>query len=200
MKRIWLMIAAALLILVIAGGFGYRYFVLHKSFGPNALQPQSSAVPGVAGGGSASVSPEAEPDQSVPQGSDLSPDDFKLAGFRPFDQRTDVEKALGRPEKVETTNNGWLLETLYYNDVNMTFYLGGAVSITATSPKYPSARGIRVGDPVEKVFQAYGSNYTTWKGGPDGTITYSRDENSAITFDVKQNKITGITSINYPAD
>lgn len=64
---------------------------------------------------------------------------------------------------------------------------GNILSITMTTNLYPTARDIRVGDPVEKVFKAYGKVEEE-----KGKYTYSKDL-SFIEFTVSGGKVSQIT-------
>lgn len=133
--------------------------------------------------------------------------DFLIGGFGMDATAEQIENLFGEPLEVKRSS-----ETSYHNpDYNMYFERwifpdieiefitneakgkpapetpGSILNISATSNLYPTHRKIRVGDPLEKVFKAYGKAKLE-----DGVYTYSQDL-SYIEFSVSNGKVLKIT-------
>lgn len=92
--------------------------------------------------------------------SEVGLDDLKLAGVNVYDPEDRVRCVLGQPSKTENIVHGNMSKEgnkLYYQGVIVELLKGtGVARITSDSAEYPTARGLRVGDPVEKVYELYG--------------------------------------------
>ena len=87
-------------------------------------------------------------------------DDLKLAGIKVYDPEERVKSVLGKPLKTETifidsvNREG---SRLYYDNVIVEILdKTGVIRITTDSADYSTVRGLKVGDPLEKVYQLYG--------------------------------------------
>ncbi len=99
-------------------------------------------------------------------------EDFILAGFKQLDSMDTVMELFGEPLDKSYTVRGtykiqdqYLLTNMYYEDVIISirdFFrdgyqdIEGIVEINITGDTYPTARGVRVGDTVDRVKEIYG--------------------------------------------
>ena len=61
-------------------------------------------------------------------------------------------------------------------------------ALTITSPKFPTSRGIKVGDFIENVKRAYGEQ----KVHENGRLNYGGDEPASVAFEIKDNIVKKI--------
>lgn len=93
---------------------------------------------------------------SVSKGIDWSEKDFLLAGVEYGMPEKEVVQALGTPSSMQNTGSGLIYE---YPGVTVKFQTrtdGFAVQeVVVTTPDYPTSRGIKIGDPRDRVKQIY---------------------------------------------
>lgn len=130
---------------------------------------------------------------------DLSSYDFKIAGLTIKDPFNKVIKFLGQPKLIETIKDHparipvkvykieGIAKIMVAAENNKDWILWG---LTIYSSKYPSARDIRVGDSVDKVYENYGyKDFEDYQGYH--TLTYQRrSDTSFISFDISKSNRT----------
>lgn len=132
----------------------------------------------------------------------LESDDYKVLGVPSNACKIDIINSLGRPTR-EGTQKG--MDTSYYiayGGVKFSLFNSSddsaIVYISINNKDAVTARGIAVGDSIEKVFNMYGSNYR-YTENSDNTITYKyllgkygTDYCHGIEFDCLNGKVVSI--------
>jgi hypothetical protein len=95
-------------------------------------------------------------------GAPLRDEDYLLAGLATGGDSSGVETTLGLPDSTVTraradTIGPSEVREWWYRDVVVTFAADRVYGITLTTPRFATARGVRVGDPAEAVRAVYGS-------------------------------------------
>ena len=138
--------------------------------------------------------------------------DFVLAGIQPAAKPAEVVKAFGQPSLVKRTSEPSIhngdyvsyLETWVYPGLEVEFITnaekgkpvsnapGVVMRLLTTDRRYQTRRGIRVGDPLAKVFRRYGPTE------PDGDAYWYCNEADFLLFKVKEGKVASIeTGLNF---
>lgn len=141
----------------------------------------------------------------------LTDEDRVFGKIHFFMDEKEILEVLGPPQAVESDGGSYQLDIvpvtitskdLIYPGIKFWMDSQGSEyyirSMTITSPDYPTARGIRVGDEVEKVLLAYGKPDGTIPTLLPATLRYYFDAPDFITFDIGQdNKVHSIEMTLY---
>lgn len=73
-------------------------------------------------------------------------------------------------------------EYMEYNGVSLSEFCGYIVDITVTSPDYQTPRGLRVGDPIEKVERLYGKPDQGFSGNGYVMYKYTAPEYGYVDY------------------
>ena len=124
----------------------------------------------------------------------LTGEDFQVNGLSEKSTKDLVEKALGKPDKIEKDENAVdeSSKTVVweYDGLNITFSTDRLLNFEISSVKYSTARGIKTGDSKEQVLKLYGT--------PDFDETESigyydnGNEVHLVCFAFKDNKVVSI--------
>lgn len=133
---------------------------------------------------------------------------MKLGGIQVFQSEQEVRRILGKPQRVENINSeaigkvkilkypGLLVE-LAENDSPEKKDSFFVFSITATSSKYNTHDGVRIGNSRAQVIKTYGKPAQETTEGNINVLTYEGDvENfpySGFLFKIKAGKVSEIT-------
>ena len=86
--------------------------------------------------------------------------DFVVAGVEAGMDSAAVLRALGPPDSVRVDENpydgGGRLPTWFYDGLTVLFTEEGVHGVNVEGPRHATARGVRVGDPAERVRAVYG--------------------------------------------
>ena len=124
----------------------------------------------------------------------LKPGDYKINNVPDDAPKSEVEKAFGKPNKVESDENdfdpGSKIITWDYDGLSITFADEQLINFYAKSDKYSTPRGAKVGDSKETIIKLYGKPSFEDKE----TISYflENDDMHSISFTLKNNIVTNI--------
>lgn len=172
----------------------YRFIILGlvalglilTSTGCTIVSKQNNQIVETEGSGLA-VNDQLSTVQTAQTSSELGLDDLKLAGIKVYDPEDRVRCVLGKPEKTETIKIEVAdkeCNKLYYQGLIVELLKGtGVARITTQSAKYPTVRGLKVGDTIEKVYELYGQP----KSNDNNEIYYSFGKDDFDVFMVRLN-------------
>jgi hypothetical protein len=86
--------------------------------------------------------------QTLPR---LADTDVVVAGIGMYNPQNVVQELLGRPDSARHGGSDW-----YYRGLTVSFADGAVWVIALETPKYHTARGLRVGDSVARARRLYG--------------------------------------------
>ena len=86
----------------------------------------------------------------------LADTDLVVAGIGMYNPQNVVQELLGRPDSTRHRGSDW-----YYRGLSVSFADDAVWVITLETPKYHSARGLRVGDSVARARRLYGPSPAT---------------------------------------
>jgi len=114
--------------------------------------------------------------------------DFVVAGIAPYMHRDAVERILGRPDSVSVGFH----PDLYYPGLTVSFADLGVWLMTLRTPRYQTARGLRVGESLARARRLYGSSDVLageyWYCGAESAL----DPDQGIALVVAGARITSI--------
>ncbi len=129
----------------------------------------------------------------------IADQDLTLAGIHLGDTRKTIEGILGKSAKVVKAYDAetkQTVRTLQYDKITVVVGVKtGALEITTSSPEYPTIRGLKNGDPLEKLIKLYGQPDVT----ANNVLAYSLGGTDSRVFFVKMrsDKIVMI-SVEHP--
>ena len=121
--------------------------------------------------------------------------DFVIAGLDDDADSADVVRALGKPDsivRVEVAHGEAEMANFFYRDIRVSFTNGGFFGVTLRGPRFVTARGVRVGDPVDKIVRLYGAPYDTTHGSWTYPDPARRDFLHTIEFTVQRRVVRSI--------
>lgn len=87
----------------------------------------------------------------------LKTKDLQLGGIKLKMNASDAEKIIGyEPSHIIQGQNG-VQENRFYDDIELDIQNNEIIYISATSDKYATPKGLKVGDSVEKLLKLYGT-------------------------------------------
>lgn len=126
-------------------------------------------------------------------------DDLQLGKLKIGLMYNEVVSIMGNtPKKVEKDESAHM-DTLDYDDgTNIVFFANRVYDLSVISPKYPTPRGLKVGDSKDKVIQLYGQplnteiNDTLWE--------FSNDEGSMYLTLFFKDDLVSMIEVNIPVN
>jgi hypothetical protein len=172
-------------LLVLAGGCASE----DRAASADDPGPTVSATPAVAPAAPVATAPplaEGELPDSI---------DFLVDGFVLGMDSTAVRTLLGNPDSVRAIDNpldrGAIMVTWYYPAIIVDLMFDGALTgVTLLDDSRATHRGLRVGDPQERVFALYGPNTLR----PEGILDYSwvREYQRVVRISLIRGRVTQI--------
>lgn len=171
-----------------------------KAAQPEAQQENAdlgtAATPGAGGSGAAGdpggiAANSTAINENAPE---LQASDRTLGGLKTGDKRQTVEEVMGKSVKVLKSYDkaaGQNVRTFEKDGLSVAWgKKTGVFSITVTSPGSTTARGLQVGDAMQKAYQLYGRPASEL----DGVAAYKNPESGAEEFFIKysENKVVEI--------
>lgn len=103
-----------------------------------------------------------------------------------------------RPKKVEKDESAHMITLDYDDGTNIVFFANRIYDLSVISPKYPTPRGLKVGDSKDKVIQLYGQpldteiNNSLWE--------FSNDEGSMYLTIFFKDDLVSMIEVNIPVN
>ena len=118
-----------------------------------------------------------------------------MAGLSDDSDSATVIRILGRPDSISREANPFdssgVLTTWHYADVLVNYvYTDTVLSLVVSGPRLATARGIRVGDPVERIVKAYGTPASNSEG--DWVYEDPKQELHQLSFLVRDGRVVRI--------
>ncbi|HEX9084057.1 MAG TPA: hypothetical protein VF836_04910, partial [Gemmatimonadaceae bacterium] len=120
--------------------------------------------------------------------------DFVVDGLSQDSDSAAVVARLGRPDSVSVEDNpydtGMKLPTWHYRALEVNFITTTVQSFEIIGPEVPTARGVRVGDTVERLRAAYGEPDS--HDDDDWSYADSKQELHEIAFTIRNGRIAKV--------